>query len=90
LAFSFGALAEYDTAQRKEKEGKNYITGDAGYDILGLMPEGSAAQKKRQEQEIKHGRISMMAILGFAIQEALYNVPVVNETPFFFHPFGGF
>ena len=37
-------------------------------------------------KEIKHGRIAMMAILGFAIQEALYNQPVVQETPFFFSP----
>jgi hypothetical protein len=28
----------------------------------------------------------MMAILGFAVQEALYRIPVVAETPAFFQP----
>jgi len=28
----------------------------------------------------------MMAILGFAAQEAIYGIPVVQETPFFFTP----
>ena len=88
LALSLGALVEYDTNQVKEKKGKDYILGDAGYDFLGLMPSGTDARRKRQEQELKHGRISMLAIVGFAVQEALYNVPVVNETPIFFHPIG--
>jgi hypothetical protein len=41
------------------------------------------ARFEMQTKEIKHGRIAMMAIVGFAIQEALYGIPVVNETPFF-------
>jgi len=39
-----------------------------------------------QTKEIKHGRIAMMAVVGFAVQEALYRIPVVAETPFFFQP----
>ena len=52
------------------------------------MPEEAAGKKNRQTSELKHGRTAMMAILGFAVQEALYNVPVVMETPQFFHPIG--
>jgi light-harvesting complex II chlorophyll a/b binding protein 4 len=37
-------------------------------------------------KEIKHGRLAMMAIVGFAVQEALYRTPVVAETPMFFKP----
>ena len=29
------------------------------------------------------------AILGFVVQEALYGKPVVEQTPFFFHPAEG-
>jgi Chlorophyll A-B binding protein len=38
--------------------------------------------------EIKHGRISMIAITGFAVQEYVTEIGVVDETPFFFLPLG--
>ena len=31
----------------------------------------------------------MMAITGFAVQELVWGSPVVEQTPFFFLPFGG-
>lgn len=34
--------------------------------------------------EIKHGRAAMLAITGFAVQEALWGIPVVEQTPWFF------
>jgi hypothetical protein len=36
--------------------------------------------------EIKHGRLAMMAIVGFAIQEFVTKTAVVDQTHFFFHP----
>ena len=88
IAFSVGALVEYDAMKKKEADGDKYLVGDCGYDVLSLMPEEAAGKKNRQTSELKHGRTAMMAILGFAVQEALYNVPVVMETPQFFHPIG--
>jgi hypothetical protein len=29
------------------------------------------------------------AILGFVVQEALFGKPIVDQTPFFFHPAAG-
>ena len=40
--------------------------------------------------EVKHGRAAMMGITGFAVQEFVWGTPVVQQTPFFFLPFGGF
>jgi hypothetical protein len=29
------------------------------------------------------------AILGFVVQEALFGKPIIDQTPFFFHPAAG-
>ena len=49
----------------------------------------SAVEAARREiigQELTHGRTAMLAIVGFAAQEAITKVPVVEETPQFFIP----
>jgi len=51
-----------------------------------VYPTEKKGQMEMQTKEIKHGRLAMMAILGFVVQEALYRVPVVQETPMFFKP----
>uniref|UniRef100_A0A7S2HHN0 Plastid light harvesting protein n=1 Tax=Helicotheca tamesis TaxID=374047 RepID=A0A7S2HHN0_9STRA len=84
-----GAIAawfELDSKETKEKKGKDYAPGDCGFDPLNLFPEDKAGQFEMQVKEIKHGRIAMMALLGFVVQEALYRTPVTAETPFFFQP----
>lgn len=86
IVLAIAALFENESKQAQESNGKNYVLGDCGFDPLGLFPEDKKDQFDMQTKEIKHGRIAMMAILGFAAQEALYNTPVVAETPFFFQP----
>ena len=34
--------------------------------------------------EIMHGRAAMLAVTGFALQEAIYKTPIVDQTPIFF------
>ena len=47
-----------------------------------------AFQRKQMETaELKHGRAAMLAITGFAVQEFVTGVPVVDQTPIFFTPF---
>mmetsp|Transcript_11958 Transcript_11958/g.17426 ORF Transcript_11958/g.17426 Transcript_11958/m.17426 type:complete len:231 (+) Transcript_11958:102-794(+) len=84
-----GAIAawfELDSKETQEKKGKDYVPGDCGFDPLGLFPEDKEGKFQMQVKEIKHGRIAMMALLGFVVQEALYRTPVTAETPIFFQP----
>ena len=37
-----------------------------------------------QLKELKNGRLAMMAITGFAVQEFVWGNPVVEQTPIFF------
>merc|ERR1712023_394370 len=44
-------------------------------------------RKEMETAELKHGRAAMLAITGFAVQEFVTGVPVVDQTPIFFTPF---
>lgn len=79
-------IVELANADVKEESGSKYVLGDCGFDPLGFFPANAEAQKAMQTKELKHGRLAMMAILGFVVQEALYRQPVIAETPFFFKP----
>lgn len=63
-----------------ERESSGKMPGDLGFDPLGM------GSKQMAAAEIMNGRVAMLAITGFAIQEALYRLAVVSETPFFFKP----
>lgn len=68
--------------------GEEYIPGDLEFDPLGLYPaeEDVEGRQRMQLAEIKHGRLAMIAVLAFSIQELVTQVGVVDETPFFFKP----
>lgn len=71
----------------KSKSGsETYFPGNLGFDPLGVYPKGEEGQLWMQTAEIKNGRLAMIAIFGFAIQEFVSKVGVVDETPFFFFP----
>ena len=84
--FSLAGIIELENMKMKEEKGKNYIPGDCNFDPLGLLPKERDARFNMQLKEIKNGRLAMMAIFGFVAQEALYGMPVVQETPMFFTP----
>lgn len=79
-------IVELENASVREQKGKAYMPGDCGFDPLGFFPKDKAGQMSMMTKEIKHGRLAMMAILGFVVQEAFYGKPVVQETPMFFQP----
>jgi len=83
---ALAGIVEIESAKMKEEKGKDYVLGDCGFDPLGFFPKDKEGQFAMQTKEIKHGRLAMMAILGFVVQEALYRQPVVAETPQFFKP----
>lgn len=45
-------------------------------------------RREMETAEIKNGRLAMLAITGYAIQECVYGTPVVDQTPLFFTFFG--
>lgn len=79
------AVEAYGLSQ-KGKEG--YFPGNLGFDPLGVYPSDEAGQMRMQTTEIKNGRLAMIAITAFAVQEAVYKLGVVDETPVFFKPLG--
>ncbi len=83
---SLAGIIELENMKMKDEKGKQYIAGDCNFDPLNFFPQDKKGQMEMMTKEIKHGRIAMMALLGFVAQEALYNAPVVAETPFFFSP----
>jgi light-harvesting complex II chlorophyll a/b binding protein 4 len=67
------------------QEMKKVEGGDFGFDPLGLSAqEGAYQQKLYRSSELFNGRLAMLAITGFAVQEFLWQKPVVAQTPFFF------
>lgn len=82
--FFTAAIEFYGIMRSKSVEG--YRPGDLGFDPLGLLPDDEEGKKRMELAEIKHGRLAMIAIVAFAIQEAVSNTGVVNETPLFFFP----
>ena len=65
--------------------------GNYGFDPLklGKLLCGDNNQKKLfvQTIEIFNGRMSMLAVVGYTVQETLTGLPVIRETPIFFEPF---
>ena len=59
--------------------------GDFGFDPMGISKEeGRSRQKELRGAELYNGRLAMLAITGFAVQEFLWSKPVIEQTPFFF------
>lgn len=78
-----GAIDVYGIRQSGKAD---YIPGDLGFDPLGVFPKDAEGQKWMQTAELKNGRLAMIAITAFAVQEAVTKLGVVDETPFFFKP----
>uniref|UniRef100_A0A6U6CCB4 Uncharacterized protein n=1 Tax=Odontella aurita TaxID=265563 RepID=A0A6U6CCB4_9STRA len=89
--FCIGLTAAIDLygVQRARSAGTDsgYIPGDLGFDPFGFYPNGKEEQMQMQLAEIKHGRTAMVAVVCFALQEAVSKEGVVDETPLFFLPF---
>jgi Chlorophyll A-B binding protein len=81
------AIDSYGTAKARQDD-PCYFPGNLGFDPLGLYPRDERGRKRMELAEIKHGRISMIAITGCAVQEYVTEIGVVDGTPFSFLPLG--
>ena len=78
------AVDLYGTFGASKKAG--YKPGDLGFDPLGVFPKDKDGQEWFELAEIKNGRLAMIAITAFAVQELVTQSGVVDATPLFFKP----
>ena len=78
------AIIEILGTLRMKDDTKDYLPGDFGLRVG--YPSAEAGQKRMQLAEIKNGRLAMIAIFGFALQEFVTKQGVIDETPLFFFP----
>ena len=46
--------------------------------------EGAFRRRELRANELFNGRLAMLAITGFAVQEFVWGKPVIEQTPLFF------
>jgi hypothetical protein len=89
------ALSEYKKGQAKAADSQwmltgSYVPGDLGFDPLGLYTvfgKSESGKMLMETAEIKNGRLAMLAITIFALEEAITGNPVVVNSSFLFKPF---
>ena len=57
-----------------------YLPGDLGFDPLGLFKGTDDHKRTMQLKEINNGRLAMVAITAYAINEAITKMPVFNSA----------
>mmetsp|Transcript_40140 Transcript_40140/g.96952 ORF Transcript_40140/g.96952 Transcript_40140/m.96952 type:complete len:231 (+) Transcript_40140:453-1145(+) len=73
------AAAAIDLIQsNKSAKNPQYTPGDLNFDPLRLYPADKEGQERLQLAEIKNGRLAMLAITAFAIQEGVTKMGVVD------------
>jgi hypothetical protein len=85
---AIGAAAALESIPTTNDNGDRREPGDFNFDPLGLGGNDYKQKFDKQEAEIFNGRLAMLGITGFAIQEFFLNDAVINQTPIFFKPFG--
>merc|ERR1712032_1349015 len=85
-AVTLAAMIEIPETLREDRR-MRIDPADNGFDPLGLYENKSDEQKFfLREAELFNGRLGMLAIVGFAIQEWYLKSAVVDQIPIFFKP----
>ena len=85
-ALGVGAAFEAYSIQLRFSEDA-LAPGDLKFDPLGMMPTERSRRKRMELAEVKHGRIAMLAVVGYAAQEYMLGSTVVQHSDGFFTPF---
>lgn len=72
------ALVELQGFFRRIARDPEYFPGHLDFDPLGLYPDTYGERREMQLAEIKHGRIAMMAVLFYGIQETLTGKGIID------------
>jgi hypothetical protein len=85
-AIGAASIAEVILTAESSSQSSKLNPGDLGFDPLGLGGKTDGQKHFMQEAELFNGRLGMLAITGFAIQEWWLQSSVVNQIPIFFKP----
>jgi hypothetical protein len=86
--FCLGLTAAIDMygVSKSRRGAANYFPGNLEFDPLKLFPPDREGQEKMKLAEIKHGRIAMLGVIGYVIEEFVTKIAVVDDTPILFQP----
>jgi len=65
--------------QGKQFLNDDYYPGDINFDPLGLKPQDAAEFAEMQTKELQHGRLAMLASMGFIAQELVNHVGIIEN-----------
>eukprot|EP00629_Pelagomonadales_sp_RCC1024_P009233 CAMPEP_0119272614 /NCGR_PEP_ID=MMETSP1329-20130426/8812_1 /TAXON_ID=114041 /ORGANISM="Genus nov. species nov., Strain RCC1024" /LENGTH=212 /DNA_ID=CAMNT_0007272691 /DNA_START=154 /DNA_END=792 /DNA_ORIENTATION=+ len=86
FAIGVAAAAElYALKLRFEEPG--LAPGDLRFDPLGFYPTEKNRRRRMDLAELKHSRLAMVAVVGYAAEEYLLGTPVAQHSSGFFEPF---
>lgn len=75
---AFAAIVDtYGIYYKNNASTESYFPGNLGFDPLRLYPDDVTEAKVAQLAEIKHGRIAMMAVLFYGIEESISSSTII-------------
>jgi len=78
------SLIEAQGLRVKQEQGDSWLPGDYGkFFNLKIAERGTEQFFSLQSGETWNGRIAMIAILAYVVQEAITRVPTIDTIPFF-------
>jgi hypothetical protein len=86
--FCLGMSAAIDMygISKSRRDSDDYFPGNLGFDPLNLFPPDREGRENMKLAEIKHGRVAMVGVIGYVVEEYFTKMAVVDDTPMLFQP----